>query len=147
MRKRSFTVILIGLFLTFGFQPAIADTVPASAMPLSKILENLQSKGYTIFREIEFLNGLYVTKAFNAQGQNLKIRINPQTGEIVEPKAQATTLSLIDVTKKLENAGYHSITKISFDRGEYEAVALDKDGKQVDLDIDGKTGQVNKDWF
>lgn len=146
MRKHAFIAILIG-FLSLGMQSVFADEIPANAMPLSKILENLQSKGYTVFREIEFQNGLYVTKAFNSQGENLKIRINPQTGEIVEPKAKATTLSLLDITKKLENAGYHSIAKIGFDRGEYEAIALDKEGKKVDLDIDGKTGEINKDWF
>ncbi|HVV67775.1 MAG TPA: PepSY domain-containing protein [Gammaproteobacteria bacterium] len=146
MRKYASIAILIS-FLSLGMQTVFADEMPANAMPLSKILENLQSKGYTVFREIEFQNGLYVTKAFNSQGENLKIRINPQTGEIVEPKAKATTLSLLDIAKKLENAGYHGISKIGFDRGEYEAIALDKDGKKVDLDIDGKTGEINKDWF
>lgn len=146
MLKSIFATTIL-LFFTVASPLVLAEEVPANALPLSKIVENLQSKGYSVVREIEFENGLYVTKAFDPQGQTSKIRIDPISGKIVEPKAKATTLSLLDVLRRLENGGFHGISKISFERGQYEAIALDRDGKKVDLDIDGKTGEITKDWF
>ncbi len=59
--------------------------------------------------------------------------VSPPTGGA--QRQQATKLTEMDVKKKLEAAGYSSVTGIKQDKNGYTAMAM-KNGKQVKVDID-----------
>lgn len=138
-----------GLVLAVVTQIASADTLPANSLPMSKILQNLQTKGFTIIKEVEFEHGAFEVEAIGPQGNKLKLQVNPQTGEITNNKDNQTNqLSILAAVQKLEAAGYHNIYRIELDDSKYEVKALDKDGKEVSLKINANTGEIKKEgWF
>ncbi len=47
-----------------------------------------------------------------------------------------------DVVRKIEEAGYTDVRDVEYDNGHWEAEAIGKDGRRVDLRIDPTTGAV-----
>jgi hypothetical protein len=56
--------------------------------------------------------------------------------------AERSWLSIPEVHRKLEAAGYRNIEKIERERGGYEVRATDRDGRRVKLDVDAARGEV-----
>ncbi|MEW6272045.1 MAG: PepSY domain-containing protein [Thermodesulfobacteriota bacterium] len=54
----------------------------------------------------------------------------------------ATTLSPDEIVRKVEAAGYRDVRDVEYDDGRWEAEAIDKSGKRVDLRIDPASGAV-----
>ncbi|KTD22853.1 Uncharacterized conserved protein [Legionella lansingensis] len=143
--KRIILSVCSGLLLTITAPIVFADNLPANTLPMSKILQSLQSKGYNIIKEIEFEHGAYEVEAIGPQGNKLELRVNPQTGEISNDKNnQAKPISMLDAVQKLESAGYHSIYKIESEGNKYEVKALDKNGKKVKLKMNASTGEIKQ---
>lgn len=111
-------------------------------------LEDLKSKGYLIVREIKFdkSQGIYNAKAVSGEGKNIKIRLNPKTGEMGKDEDAVEGLPALEVAKKVTAAGYENIYEINteFFGNKYEVKAW-KNGKTVDLKVDAKTGEVVTD--
>lgn len=147
MKKKNVASIIAGLTLAFATQISFADETPATLLDMSKILQNLNSKGYNIVRKVELEHGMYEAETINTQGNEIKIQINAQTGEITSPKESNKQITMLDAVKKVETEGYHNISKIKSEHGNYEIKALDKDGKKVELKVDASTGKINKAWF
>jgi hypothetical protein len=117
--------------------------------PMSAVLRNLQASGYVAIKEVRLEDGFYKAEAINAQGKKIDVRIDPETGKIVEPKSTqpAVVIDIITAVNKVEAAGYHGIYKIEAEDGKYDVKALDQNGKNVHLKVDAQTGKVTKKWF
>jgi uncharacterized membrane protein YkoI len=113
-----------------------------------KALDDLKDKGYVIIKKIEFDNhkGTFKAKVLNAQGKNIDISINPQSGELTKPKNDVEGLSAIEIAKKVQDAGYSNIIEINTEilRNQYDVKILDEKGNKIDLKIDAKSGNVIK---
>lgn len=142
MKNPIIASLIIGLCMLFVMQIAFADV-----MKINIAIQKLHDKGYKNIHEIEFKDGFYKAKVFTAEGNKLELRVNTKTGEIENPKGNPKFLSLLDVVKKVEAEGYRDISKISFDEDEYEVAAKDKEGNNVKLEVDAKTGKIEKAWF
>lgn len=117
--------------------------------PMSAVLRNLQASGYVAIKEVRLEDGFYKAEAINAQGKKIDVRIDPETGKIVEPKSTqpAVVIDIITAVNKVEAAGYHGIYKIEAEDGKYDVKALDQNGKNVHLKVDAQSGKVTKKWF
>lgn len=58
------------------------------------------------------------------------------------PAAAGDWLTIPQVYQKLEAAGYRDIDEIERERRGYEVRAIDRDGRRVKLDVDGRSGEV-----
>jgi uncharacterized membrane protein YkoI len=145
MKKQTLLSLLGSSLLVFATPIALADSAPSNAMPMSGVLEKLQAQGYNVVKEVEFEDGSYEVKAMNTQGRMEKFNVNPQTGEIVNPpKDNKNSISALEAVKKVEAEGYHGIYKVETEGRKYEVKALDKDGKKVELKVDGSSGKITK---
>ncbi len=137
-----FVMMIFGL----GCLSAFADDMPAKSLPMTEIIHNLESKGYTA-KEIKFDDNMYKIDAVDKQGKEVDVEINPETGALNQTTKNNTTLTLQAAAKKVESAGYHSIYYIKADDSKYVVKALDKDGNKVSLDVDGTSGAISKNLF
>lgn len=143
-----FSVCLTVLMMSVAF----ADkNMPADAVPLSTVLQNLQTKGYTDVRKVDFEKGAYEVKAIDQQGMNVEMKVDPKTGNITQTKTKAKSnkpaaptgsLTALDVAKKVEQSRYHAISELESDSTKYEVKALDSNNKKVKLDVDKTSGQI-----
>ena len=125
----------------------VVNTQPAQPFQLSAIIQKLQGRGYFIFRKIELEDGAYSVEAINMQGDEEKLKINPQNGDIFEPKVNTTRITMLDAVRKVEATGYHNIYKVMSDGDVYDVKALNKDGKKVSLEVNAITSEISKNWF
>lgn len=148
MKNRLISIVL-GSALMVASSLAIANELPEGAVNMSKVLESLKSKGYNFIKEIKFDDGVYEVKAFNLDGNEVKIKIDPKTGNIIPEQKVTDRMTALDVSKRLEAMGYSKISEIEMSRdlNKYEIKALNKEGKKVKVDVDAKTGNISKDWF
>jgi len=65
-----------------------------------------------------------------------------QQGTGSAASSNATSLSPAEVVRKIEAAGYRDVRDVEYDNGHWEAEAIDKNGRRVDLRIDPSTGAV-----
>lgn len=145
-------LITAGLLSAMFFVAAPMALAAAKAKDNSgqmiQALEDLKSKGYLIIKEIKFdhKTDLYTAKVVSGEGKNIKIRLNPKTGEMAKDENVVEGLPALEVAKKVTAAGYQNIYEIDteFFGNNYEVKAW-KDGKTVELKVDAKTGEVVKD--
>ncbi len=148
MKKHVIASLIIGFCILFVMQTAFAgESKPKDVMKMSVAIQKLQAKGYKHIRKIEFKDGFYEAKVMTVDGYKLEVRVNTKTGEVENLKKEVKSLGMLEVVKKVLAAGYHDIYKINFDDGEYEVAAVDKDGKDVKLEVNALTGEVKYDWF
>jgi hypothetical protein len=121
-------------------------TTHHTPIAVSKVLENLAAKGYVGLRELELDDGVYKADVVTSQGEVMDIKINMMTGEPVGSKGGAKHLSIVEVAKKVEEAGYR-IIKIKADGETYKVKALDVEGKKAALKVNAVSGEISKKWF
>ncbi len=144
MNKTTLLAACVGAMMAFG-TPLMAKEDISNMMPMSKALNGLKTKGFDVVKKIEFDDGMYEAKIMTALGKEIKVKMNAKTGEIEKPKDGLVWLSALDVAKKVEDAGYHSISKIDTEGKDYEVRALNKDGKQAKLKVNAQTGEIAAD--
>jgi uncharacterized membrane protein YkoI len=155
MQKQKWVSVVSGCCLTWLVQQGFAaEAPPTGTPPLTQILVNLQSKGFTDIRKIEFEDGVYKVDMVSQFGKETDLRLNPENGEILSTKTGSThrnphllTVSPLEAAKKVEAAGYHSAYKIELKEGEYEVEALDARNHKTELTVNGKSGKVSKKWL
>lgn len=113
---------------------------------VSKVIQNLESKGYLGLRELELAHDVYQADVVTAQGDAINVKVNAMTGEVMGSKAMPNHLSILDIVKKVEEAGYR-ITKIKAEGETYKVRALDKEGKKAALKVNAMRGEISKKWF
>ncbi len=156
MLKKILVPLFTLFFIVFATQIALADDLPNATIQISAVIQNLQAKGYKNIHEVKFDDGIYKAEASNADGKEIKLHINPQTNEItkikiehkIKLKPNLGKLSMLDIIKKVEKAGYHHVYKIEFKGKKYEIKALNKNGKKTKLRVNANTGEISKEgWF
>ncbi|AOU50717.1 MULTISPECIES: PepSY domain-containing protein [Legionellaceae] len=144
MKKEVFISICGGLIFSLSTQTILADEIPSRTLPMSEILKILQTRGYSVIREVEFDDGLYEVEAFDEKGIQLIIRMNPNTGDFINTnlKTKKYPISMLEAAQRIEGAGYHTIFKIEAHGSQYEAKALGTEDKKIKLRIDANSGKI-----
>lgn len=145
-------ILSVGIMSLMGTSFAIADDMPArDSVSIVKVAQNLESAGYKNIREIKFDDGKYEAKVVNSQGNKVKLKIDPKTGEV--PKQVEQAASKIDVVQALEAAqkeGCQNISKVEHEHKGFEVKCKDKDNKKYKVVVDSQTGKAEKkkeSWF
>lgn len=149
MRNNVIASLIIGFCILFVMQTAFADEfiMPKDVIKINVAIQKIQAQGYKNIREIKFKNGFYEAEVFTAEGNKLEVRVNTKTGDVEKLKKEPKLLSMLEIIKKVQAAGYRDIHKISFDDGEYEVTAISKDGIDTKLELKAETGEISKSWF
>lgn len=142
--KRGFYFNLWRPYFSLSTQTILADEIPSRTLPMSEILKILQTRGYSVIREVEFDDGLYEVEAFDEKGIQLIIRMNPNTGDFINTnlKTKKYPISMLEAAQRIEGAGYHTIFKIEAHGSQYEAKALGTEDKKIKLRIDANSGKI-----
>lgn len=112
----------------------------------SKVLEKIAATGYMGLSELDLEDNVYKADVVANNGDTLKIKINADSGELMGPKVTPNRYSMLDIAKKVEDAGY-KITQIKADGEKYKVKVIDKDGKKTSLKVSAMTGEISKKWF
>lgn len=148
MKSSTLISLCLGSIFAFASPLSLADTAQSQPGQMYKVLTALQSKGYVIVKKVEFdkSKGDYMAKVVNAEGKNITLQINPQTGELTKEKGDITGWTAIEVAKKVEDAGYKNIYEINTEifGNEYDVKVLNDKGEKVSLKVDVKSGNITK---
>jgi hypothetical protein len=76
--------VSISILLAFGAAHARDkdEIPPATAKPLSEIVESLEAESHTVITNIDFDDWLWVVRVYKA-GLEFELRVDPVTGEIL----------------------------------------------------------------
>lgn len=58
------------------------ETPPSRAKPLSEIIKTLEDQGYRTITEVEFEDGAREIEVHQDDGEELELRVDPETGEV-----------------------------------------------------------------
>lgn len=153
MRYKSLAILTLALAASgTGFaqqaQPAASTSTTASAsvaapvaLTEAQVRAKLAADGYTKVNDVKFKDGVWKADARSADGNRVDVRIDGKTGEVY-PDEQVANLSEKDVRAKLAAAGYLKVHDVDFEDGIWNAEADDPQGKDVEIKIDPKTGEV-----
>ncbi|CAO4141240.1 PepSY domain-containing protein [Methylorubrum aminovorans] len=83
------TALAATLIAGLAAAPALADTPGKDWMPIDQVLTKLTEAGYGSVRSIEADDGVWKAKA-SRDGRDVKVRLDPQTGAIVEKAGKAS---------------------------------------------------------
>ncbi|MBY0377836.1 MAG: PepSY domain-containing protein [Gammaproteobacteria bacterium] len=136
--------IAFGLILGTSASMAIAEQT-TQPLPVITILQSLDQAGYNQIRNIEYDDGKYTVEVFGQQGQKLKFDINARNGVIPPLKDHKPYLTMLEVARKLHQAGYIHIDEITFDDNYYEIKAYDASNNPIKLNVNSTTGEISKD--
>lgn len=149
MKNTTMTSLFLGTFL-FAASPLsfAAGGLKSEPGQMFKALTALQDKGFVIVKKIEFngMNGAFNATVVNAEGKNLDLQIDPQTGEVSKNKGAITGWTAREIAQKVQDAGYNNIYEIdtALFGNEYKVKALGDNGKKISLKVDVRTGKINK---
>ena len=118
-----------------------AAQAPAQAMTAAQVRASLEAKGYTRVNDVKFEDGVWKADARSADGNRVDVRIDAKTGEVY-PDEQVANLNEDSVRAKLAAAGYTNVHDVDYEDGVWNAEADDAAGKDVEVKIDPKTGEV-----
>ena len=136
---------VIALFVT-SF--VLAEEVPMSAATVAKIMQLVNQEDYVGVRKIKLKDDHYFVEAFTEQGQHIKIYIDPQTFKILDPKPEINRLlTMNDVAKQVEAAGFPEIYIIELQEEGYNVIASNSKRSRVKLFVNASTGKVTDSIF
>ena len=137
------SISLLAVFMTF---PLFA-VEPMNAEIIGKIVNVLQKEGYTGIRKIKLKDDFYWVDAFTAQGQRVKIQLDPKIYAILEPRTGKTSLTIPELAQKIQEAGFTEIYVFESEDDAYEVIASNKNRKKVKLFINASTGKITDSVF
>lgn len=119
----------------------------SNSVLLSSILQELQANGFNTIKSVALDDGVYHVDAFDAGGEEVTVKVDPNTGAILNKDDIKTkyTITLQQAASAVENAGYMKIKSIECDDEYFSVEALDKNGDEVDLEVNRSTGAVSED--
>lgn len=126
---------------------ADSDRIPFSAVPLEKIVSNLQEQGYKAIKSVEFDDGIYEAEVVTDQGQKLELKINPASGEITN-KPTPLKISINEALIKAKEAGYVDPYEVEVKDNGYKIKAFEgKSDNKEKIFINGQTGVITTGGF
>ncbi len=148
MKGKTLISVILCSTLAIAAPFVFADAPKTQPGEMLKVLNDLKSKGFTIVKKIEFNveNGAFEAKVVNAEGKNISIQINAQSGEMTKLVSDIEGLTALDIAKKVSDAGYSNIFEINTELfgNEYEVMAMDSKGQKIKLKVDVKSGKISK---
>ncbi len=156
MKLRIATLVLpLALVCSVGFadtntnsmassDPAASSTKSDSVL-LSSVLQELQANGYTTIKSVTLEDGVYKVEAYDAGGTEVTVKVNPDTGAILDKPQNKNKITMQQAAAAVENAGYMKIKSIECDDDSYSVEALDRNGEDVDLEVSRSSGAVSED--
>jgi len=142
----SLTATVLFAMTAAAAAPAKVAAIANAPIAVSKVIENLEAKGYVGLREVELEDAVYQADVVTAEGEAMDVKVNAMTGEVMGSKGTPNHFSIVDIAKKVEEAGYR-ITQIKADGETYKVKALDKEDKKAALKVNARTGEISKKWF
>lgn len=149
--KKYLATLVFPLALAFS-APAVAFAMVMDApapMPMSQIIAKLHAAGFGNIEDIEFEHGQYEATVFQQNGAKYELKINSQTGEILnKPTVNMGKITIQEAATAVEKAGYTHIKEIEGKRDYYEVKAMNAEGHKTTLEVNRETGAVTKhSWF
>lgn len=146
MLKKSFSNILtIICFLSAINLVIAAPNMVISPLKISDILQLMKNQNYHSFKEINREQGIFKIAAFDANNQQVDLKVSPDTGYLIDQTIIKTKLTMIQAAQQAEKSGY-KIQKIELESDHatiyYEVKALDKNGNGKTLHIDANDGKI-----
>ena len=129
--------MLLGLALACMGGAAMAQ----AGLTEAQVRTTLEAQGYTKVNDLKFEDGVWKADARSADGNRVDVRLDPATGKVF-PDEQVANLTEADVRAKLATAGYTNVHDVDYEDGIWNAEADDPQGKDVELKVDPKTGEV-----
>jgi hypothetical protein len=79
--------VAVLIFAILYIAVAVADELPpTNSRPLSEVITMVERHGISVITEVEFEDGAWKLEARDPAGKELKLRINPITGEIIDKR-------------------------------------------------------------
>ena len=150
MQRKQLALLIMTLAAgtAFAQQPqatAQAATTTEAAVQATlteaQVRTKLQTQGYTKVNDVKFEDGVWKADARSADGNRVDVRLDAKTGEVY-PDEQVANLNEASVRAKLTAAGYTNVHDVDYEDGVWNAEADDPAGKDVEVKIDPKTGDV-----
>ena len=119
------------------------DDAPKHSVAMTTVLQTLQDEGYVLLKGVEYDDGVFEAEGINDEGQLVKARIDPHTGKIITPdhSRMENTEALVEVVKKVNQAGYRPVYSIEREPEGYEVHARDDNNNTVELKVN-ENGEV-----
>jgi uncharacterized membrane protein YkoI len=147
---KSYKIVLLCLYSFCVFIPSVLWAKESEAMNTSiitSITHTIEKEGYVGIRKIKFKHDLYYVEVFTKQGQRAKLRLDSKTYALLDPSQNKMSLTLLEITQKIESAGFTKIYLIESEDEGYIVTASNKNRKKVRLFINAFTGDITDSFF
>ncbi|KGQ18118.1 Propeptide PepSY amd peptidase M4 [Lysobacter dokdonensis DS-58] len=141
MKRKTLFLLSLALASGVAFAQQPATQPVQAAMTDAQVHAKLEAAGYTNVNDVKFEDGVWKADAKSADGNRVDVRIDAKSGAIY-PDEQVANLNEASVKAQLAAAGYTNVHDVDFEDGIWNAEADDPNGKDVEVKIDPKTGQV-----
>lgn len=142
------SALCLGALLAFASPLTMAADLKSQPGQMVKVLKTLQTKGYSIVKNVKFDNekGDFKATVLNAEGKAIEVTVNPQSGQLIKPKEDTAGWTAAQIAKKVEEAGYKNIYEINTEMfgNEYHVKVLDTKNETVSIKVDFETGKITK---
>lgn len=131
--------------ITWAIPALFAGASIAAADPVNDattVTDALAKAGYADVRDVEKDDGLWEAEVRGEDGRYHDVHIVAQTGEILDSQKGARILTAEEVIALLEAEGYTDVRDLDLEDALWEAEVKQSDGTEVDLRINGFSGQV-----
>ncbi|GLQ50150.1 PepSY domain-containing protein [Dyella flava] len=135
MQKKASLIIALAL--------GCAGTAMAQQQALTQreVDTQLTQQGYTDVHDLEFQDGVWTARARSADGERVKLRVDPMTGKAY-PNKQISLISEADIRSSLSVQGYTDVHDLDFLHGIWTVRARNTAGVRVSLQIDAQSGRI-----
>ena len=111
------------------------------ALTQREVNTQLTQQGYTDVHDLAFQNGVWTARARSADGERVKLRVDPMTGKAY-PNKQISLISDADIRSSLSVQGYTDMHDLDFQHGIWTVRARNTAGIRVSLQIDAQSGRI-----
>nr|WP_275577147.1 PepSY domain-containing protein [Dyella flava] len=111
------------------------------ALTQREVDTQLTQQGYTDVHDLEFQDGVWTARARSADGERVKLRVDPMTGKAY-PNKQISLISEADIRSSLSVQGYTDVHDLDFLHGIWTVRARNTAGVRVSLQIDAQSGRI-----
>ncbi len=129
--------------------PAFAQ----EALPPTYVVHKLTADGVQL-RALEAEDGIYEAKVLTTDGRIVKVGVDPRTGDLTDAYSHARTRAAkspepaVNASQAIMAAaatGYWDVREVDYEHGRWEIEALNDQGRERTVTVDGITGAVGWD--
>jgi uncharacterized membrane protein YkoI len=131
--------------IAWAIPALLAGASIAAAGPVgdaASVKTTLTEAGYVDVRDVEKDDGLWEAEVRGADGKYRDVHVIAETGEILDSQSGERVLTAEEVIALLEAEGYTDVRDLDLEDALWDAEVRQADGTEVDLRINGFSGQV-----